>query len=233
MVKVVDIRLAHLREQSVARAQRWHRDNPWPPSTWAMATLGELGEAANVHKKMIRVTQETASVKDPALDTLGAQLAEELADTVCYADLWAHSLGQGELAIDERWGKSLLHHSLDEIFEQVMWDWMTANRVFSLCSHVANVCNLDLWGSIVAKFNAVSDREGFPEHLELNVGRSESEVDAKALAAEVLVAGVDRDQALYRIERKLDILLLGQMGQKRATEFARTLDRKHGGRLNL
>jgi NTP pyrophosphatase (non-canonical NTP hydrolase) len=64
----------------------------WSLSDWLTATAGELGEAANVIKKLNRCrdgipgnTQTEAELRD--------QLAEELADTVIYLDLLAQAAG--------------------------------------------------------------------------------------------------------------------------------------------
>ena len=54
----------------------------WRPTDWACATAGELGEACNLIKKQRRG-------EDIPLEAI----AHELADTVIYLDLLAHSLG--------------------------------------------------------------------------------------------------------------------------------------------
>ena len=57
----------------------------WALSKWANAELGELGEAANIIKKIER--------GDLTLEDARPELAKELADVQCYLDLLAHRAG--------------------------------------------------------------------------------------------------------------------------------------------
>lgn len=57
-----------------------------------MATLGELGEAANVGKKLNRV-RDGIPGNDESEQELRAKLRAELADTLIYMDLLAQSEG--------------------------------------------------------------------------------------------------------------------------------------------
>ena len=57
----------------------------WALSTWGNAVLGELGEAANIIKKIER--------EDMSLEEARPALAEELADTVVYLDILASRAG--------------------------------------------------------------------------------------------------------------------------------------------
>lgn len=57
----------------------------WALSTWCSAVLGELGEAANMIKKIER--------GDVTLVAAQAALAKELADTVTYLDILAFRAG--------------------------------------------------------------------------------------------------------------------------------------------
>jgi NTP pyrophosphatase (non-canonical NTP hydrolase) len=57
-----------------------------------MATFGELGEAANVGKKLNRV-RDGIPGNDESVDQLRAKLRAELADTLIYLDLLAQSEG--------------------------------------------------------------------------------------------------------------------------------------------
>lgn len=56
----------------------------WTPSDWMTATVGELGEAANVLKKLNRVRDGIPGNSQSAED-LRAALAEEIADTFIHA----------------------------------------------------------------------------------------------------------------------------------------------------
>lgn len=75
----------------------------WSIAEWFMATMGELGEAANVAKKLLRIRDNipgnnfsdpaTASSTDVEAAKLRMQLADELADTAIYLDLTAQAAG--------------------------------------------------------------------------------------------------------------------------------------------
>ena len=71
-----------------------HPLHSWTRAEWFQAVLGELGEAANVAKKIKRIEQGIpGNDPDLTLDELNAQLAEEIADTFIYLDLLAQSQG--------------------------------------------------------------------------------------------------------------------------------------------
>lgn len=84
-----------LRRVNTARCQRWHPgfpdDEAWTISDWSNALAGEVGEAANVVKKIRRVDLGTLSPnsREGNREALLANLGEELADAVIYADLLA------------------------------------------------------------------------------------------------------------------------------------------------
>ncbi len=66
--------------------------NHWTLSDWFTATMGELGEAANVAKKLNRDRDGIPGNTESAAQ-LRANLADELADTFIYLDLLAQSEG--------------------------------------------------------------------------------------------------------------------------------------------
>lgn len=70
-----------------------HPIGGWSLSDWMTATMGELGEAANVLKKLNRARDGVTNVGDPPVANLQAQLADELADTFIYLDLLAQAAG--------------------------------------------------------------------------------------------------------------------------------------------
>ena len=80
-----------------SRCLRWHPKGlqSWSASDWLIACLGELGEAANVVKKMNRIRDgligNRGADQDP--EVLRAKLADELADTFIYLDLVATAQG--------------------------------------------------------------------------------------------------------------------------------------------
>lgn len=69
-----------------------HKLGDWSLSDWMTATLGELGEAANVAKKLNRVRDGIPGNAETP-EELKAKLADELADTFIYLDLLCQSQG--------------------------------------------------------------------------------------------------------------------------------------------
>jgi NTP pyrophosphatase (non-canonical NTP hydrolase) len=69
-----------------------HRLNDWSVAEWGNATAGEVGEACNIAKKLLRLRQGLIGNRPSATETsLRQELADEIADFVIYADLWAAS----------------------------------------------------------------------------------------------------------------------------------------------
>ena len=69
-----------------------HQLNSWSGSDWMTAIVGELGEAANVLKKLNRVRDGIPGNKQTP-EELRAKLRAELADTYNYLDLFAQAVG--------------------------------------------------------------------------------------------------------------------------------------------
>ena len=69
-----------------------HKLNTWSLSDWFTAVLGELGEAANVAKKLNRVRDGIPGNKATETE-LREALKSELADTFIYLDLTAQAAG--------------------------------------------------------------------------------------------------------------------------------------------
>lgn len=69
-----------------------HPLSGWSLSDWMTATMGELGEAANIAKKLNRVRDGIPGNKETP-DALKKALADELADAFIYLDLCAQSQG--------------------------------------------------------------------------------------------------------------------------------------------
>lgn len=89
----------HFRDFSVINRTRCeaaegfnHPLSGWSLSDWMTATLGELGEAANVAKKLNRVRDGIPGNAETEAD-LRAALADEIADAFIYLDLLAQSQG--------------------------------------------------------------------------------------------------------------------------------------------
>lgn len=89
------MRFDELRAANVNRCEEvFHQLNEWSPTDWACAMGGECGEALNKVKKLRRLDGADASLDTPeARAKLIAEVAEEIADTVIYADLLAARLG--------------------------------------------------------------------------------------------------------------------------------------------
>jgi NTP pyrophosphatase (non-canonical NTP hydrolase) len=69
-----------------------HPLSGWSLSDWFTAVTGELGEAANVAKKLNRVRDGIPGNSETP-EQLRANLADEIADTFIYLDLLAQSEG--------------------------------------------------------------------------------------------------------------------------------------------
>lgn len=69
-----------------------HQLDGWSLSDWMAAVTGELGEAANVLKKLNR-ERDGIPGNDKSEGELRAQFADELADTFIYLDLLAQAAG--------------------------------------------------------------------------------------------------------------------------------------------
>lgn len=113
------IGIKKLQAISTARCNRWHPGgiSDWSLSDWGVALGGEVGEAQNIIKKLNRVRNRIINEDDPPEGELKKDLAEELADILCYLVL------------------------------------------------VAECENIDLESAVIAKFNKVSQRQGFPERI--------------------------------------------------------------------
>lgn len=83
-----------LRANNVLRCVRdWkHSLSGWSVAEWGNATAGELGEACNVAKKMLRWDHNIRTdLAAKSREEYKKDLAQELADTIIYIDLWAAS----------------------------------------------------------------------------------------------------------------------------------------------
>ena len=69
-----------------------HQLSSWSLSDWMTATMGELGEAANIAKKLNRVRDGIPGNRETEAK-LKASLADEIADTFIYLDLMAQAAG--------------------------------------------------------------------------------------------------------------------------------------------
>lgn len=85
-----------------------HALTDWSTSDWLVAVLGELGEAANIVKKLNRVRDGITGNKETE-EELHNKLRKEIGDTFVYLDLLAQSLGfqVGDAAVEVFNSKSL------------------------------------------------------------------------------------------------------------------------------
>ena len=85
-----------------------HRLSDWSLSDWFMATFGELGEGANVGKKLNRIRDHIPGNKfTETEEELKAALADELADTFIYLDLLCQSQEISlHAAVIQKWNKT-------------------------------------------------------------------------------------------------------------------------------
>lgn len=77
-----------------------HKMADWSLSDWMTAVTGEVGEAANVIKKLNRV-RDGIPGNTTTPEALKAQLAEELADVHIYLDLMCQAAGLDLTTITE------------------------------------------------------------------------------------------------------------------------------------
>jgi NTP pyrophosphatase (non-canonical NTP hydrolase) len=83
-----------LRQTNTARTVNdfHHTLESWSVAEWGNATAGEVGEACNIAKKMIRFRDNVAgNAPGLTVEELRNKLASEIADAVIYLDLWAAS----------------------------------------------------------------------------------------------------------------------------------------------
>lgn len=85
---------SYLRKKNVERLGCYKKCLNWSFNDWMVATMGELGEAANVLKKVARGDYDLdAPLKDKEATTIRQWIGHELADVVIYLDLLALNLG--------------------------------------------------------------------------------------------------------------------------------------------
>jgi NTP pyrophosphatase (non-canonical NTP hydrolase) len=86
---------SRLRLRNVLRCERdfKHPLSLWSVAEWGNATAGECGEACNVAKKILRINGGLHNMNNKTKADYVKELADELADTLIYLDLWAASEG--------------------------------------------------------------------------------------------------------------------------------------------
>lgn len=87
--------LEAIMEVNAQRCDKWHKGKePWTPERWITAIVGELGEMANITKKLFRVADGSLGLKEgESVERLEAEEEKEWADTMLYMLLFAHYRG--------------------------------------------------------------------------------------------------------------------------------------------
>lgn len=188
---MTELTFARLREQNLPRCKRWHPEGapPWALDDWLLAMGGEVGEALNVVKKLNRdrdgLVGNTRS-RIELVESLGA----ELADAVIYLDIcvgWDFPdrpvfletdfddvRDDTEFAVRTYSSAAKSPSQLGNwLFKRAGLDpddnedgrafW--ARQVYRAADGLACHFGIDLKAAVVAKFNATSERFGFPERL--------------------------------------------------------------------
>jgi NTP pyrophosphatase (non-canonical NTP hydrolase) len=178
--------LVQLREQGAARSKEWAARNaagapdqdPWAPEDWFVALLGEIGEAANVAKKMRR-----GFGNKEAEAALRPMLARELADSVIYLEHLAREMGVG-LSPDAygiagcptdsvAHGFRYLTGALgdlglicrDDIEPQPDRTFFRCAAILAWLQRIAEHAEIDLDAAVIHAFNAKSIELGVPQRI--------------------------------------------------------------------
>lgn len=90
-----DLTLEHIVTINAKRCEAWHKgEQPWTAERWITAIVGELGEMANVTKKIFRAEDGSVGIlKGETLESLREEEGKEWADTMLYMLLFAHYRG--------------------------------------------------------------------------------------------------------------------------------------------
>lgn len=182
-----------LRAANGPRCLRWHKTglNEWSLADWVIAVGGEAGEALNVVKKLNR-DRDGQPGNTRTREQLLSDLAAELADVVIYLDIVLHSEGAGVLGMlwnVETFGELRRQTAADPNHTVLsLSEWATglmeasgklattaltdqgeigdaADSLLQVIDANAYAWGIDLGEAVARKFNATSERYGFPERL--------------------------------------------------------------------
>jgi NTP pyrophosphatase (non-canonical NTP hydrolase) len=81
-----------LRNKGEARSERWGSNEKWDLADWMVALTGELGEAANIVKKLKRAEDGLVGNKE-TVEELLVKLRREFGDIQIYLDHVARAAG--------------------------------------------------------------------------------------------------------------------------------------------
>ncbi len=86
--------IATISKLNAERCKRWHGEEDWSVSDWALAAGGEAGEVLNAVKKLRRIeTGVKQSTGPQTREEAIALISKEIGDTYLYFDLLARKLG--------------------------------------------------------------------------------------------------------------------------------------------
>lgn len=171
-----DLTFKKLRQVNSARCKKWHppESTPWTASDWLTALAGELGEAANIIKKIRRHETGASNTGDPPEHILRSLLAEELADTFLYTDLLANYFGIDlEEAVIRKFNKTSEKHGFTERlstgedkYYAILLDWPSV-FVKEYKFFVQQGGTNQLWGRSWKKIKAKSIEDARAKGLEM------------------------------------------------------------------
>jgi NTP pyrophosphatase (non-canonical NTP hydrolase) len=183
------VKLATLIDAAHARHFRFYAagGRPWGDTDWVVAIGGEVGEALNIVKKLTRDSQGMLG-NGVDRDALLAALGSELADIVIYAavvtGLRRRQLPWADFHGLRRYVRSIrvmaISSSLPALACELLWwagtmavtdgtreilTWRQIEGLIGAAADLADVAGIDLGAAVLAKFNATSEKLGFPERL--------------------------------------------------------------------
>lgn len=179
----------HLAEVNFARCIEPHGFNhaldAWDFDDWMTAVGGEVGEALNVVKKLNRVRDGLSSFTLESETFLRAQLADELADAVIYADLLKRTHGCVSLLSDYDIAdfaqlRAITLAEQDDLVSMstlatnclataggiVLYEKDTDDLVLAI-DRLAHRGGIALGPAVISKFNRTSEKLGAPHRLEV------------------------------------------------------------------
>ncbi|HEV7433927.1 MAG TPA: MazG-like family protein [Pseudorhizobium sp.] len=183
-----------LRQVNSSRCLRWHKSglDEWSLADWVVAVGGEVGEALNVVKKLNRDRDGQPGNTRSRIELL-SDLADELADIVIYLDILVSAAGGERLGIlfDRKDFAELRQATRFEYPDATILsvsEWAAgmlelagglacvvlvnsghvgsaADELLNAIDASAHAWEIDLGLAVARKFNATSERYGFPERL--------------------------------------------------------------------
>lgn len=160
----------------------------WRETEWVVAIGGEVGEALNVVKKLLRdqqgVVGNGSASRDQLIEALGCELADVVIYAVVVADLKRHELPWRDFRDLRKRARSIrdiaVSRSLAALACELLWwvgqmavtdgtreilTWRQIEGLIEAVADLADVAGVDLGAAVAAKFNATSAKLGFPERL--------------------------------------------------------------------